>query len=64
MELTSELDDCVVTLMDGSVLHLRAYSNSKEGEHIVFYVLMKGTPHFLVDLVWIPESIVAKVRGG
>jgi hypothetical protein len=54
----------LVTLKDGSVLHLRAHSNSKEGEHIVFYVLMKGTPHFLVDLVWIPESIVAKVRGG
>ena len=64
MELTSELDDWLVTLKDGSVLHLRAHSNSKEGEHIVFYVLMKGTPHFLVDLVWIPESIVAKVRGG
>jgi hypothetical protein len=63
-QLTSELDPWEIRLVSGHILHLKAHAYSKKGRSYVFVALMKGSPHYFVELSRLPISAVKTILGG
>lgn len=62
--LTAELDIWQVTLTTGDVVEIAAHGVAERGGFHVFVALVKGTPHYEVDVAAIPSTLVNDVLGG
>jgi hypothetical protein len=63
-DLTSDLDPWEIRLVGGHTLHLKAHGYSEEGPDYVFVALMKGSPHYLIEVARLPISAVETIFGG
>ena len=63
MELTPDAGTWDVTLRTGEVLKVLAHSVSEEEGQHVFWLLMRGRPHFDVAVLRVPSSLVAEIYG-
>ncbi len=64
LELTSRLDRWDATLKDGTSLTIWAHAVSEDADNYVFKALMRGDPHFEIDVARIPTTVVADLIGG
>jgi hypothetical protein len=62
--ICGDLSDWEVTLLDGTVIRLRAHGYEKEEEFCIFSILMHGSPRFEVEVARFPRVVIDKVRGG
>ena len=58
MELVDEPIGWKVVLLNDETIQLLAHSYSVESGELIFWLLMKGSPHFLVDIARIPKRTV------
>ena len=62
--LTDPLDRWDLTLTSGEAVTVWAHGVAERDADLVFVALMRGDPHFEVELLRIPRSIVADFVGG
>ena len=64
LHLLGGLDDWWVSLVGGGEIRIRAFGYSIEEGIYTFSALQHGNPKTTIVLCWIPQSLVAEVRGG
>ena len=62
--LTSPLDPWVLTLRDGNEVTVWAHGVTERDGYHVFVALMRGEPHFEMEVCRVPMAIVAEFVGG
>lgn len=62
--LTGPLDTWRVTLRSGDCLTIWAHGVAENADHYVFVALMRGEPHFEIEVCRIPVAIVSDLIGG
>jgi hypothetical protein len=50
--------------VSGHVLRLKAHGYSEEERSYVFVALMKGSPHYEIELARLPIAAVKSILGG
>jgi len=58
LELAMPAEQWEIALRDGGHLTVVAHAYSVEGTEVVFSLLFKGTPHYEVDVLSIPLSLL------
>ena len=64
LTLTSALDRWELTLRSGETLVIWAHGVKEDGDRYVFVALMRGEPHFEVEVSSVPMAMVVELVGG
>lgn len=62
--MTDNLDRWDVTLRTGETVTVWAHGVAERGENYVFVALMRGDPHFEMELCSMPTAVVDDLVGG
>lgn len=62
--LTNSLDRWDLTLATGEAVTIWAHGVAERDEHYVFVALMRGEPHFEMELCRFPLEAVSELVGG
>lgn len=64
LQLVHEPGTWTVVLHSGDVLRVTAHAYGELGADYQFVLLMEGTPPFETEMLRVPRSAVADIRGG
>lgn len=64
LQLVHDPGDWTVALSSGDELSVSAHAYHEADDHYVFAMLMEGTPPSEIEVLRLPRSAVAGIRGG